>query len=350
MAPQSTGALMNFCCQVVVIAVFSMTTAGSAVAQNAPPGPVSPPAVPSSPVSSPPPASAALQAKLPSADDREFMVAQAHFYARNYQDAYLRLLPLAHRGHTDAEYLLGVMSDNGAGPVQLNPADANYWYRLAAEKGHPEAQFALSNAYANGRGGLPISPADMLMWLRKSAESRYMPAMISLAALYDYGMGVPRNIDEGTIWVKNAADAGSVNATYQYARRLETGFGVRKDMSAAVEWYRRAARRGHPAAQLWLGSIADGSLASSQQNVDALVWLNLAVRNGTGAVKTAAQERSRELQKNMMPGDIAEAQTRARAWKAIPQFPGLQPDPEYDLPGGLAAQQGKTAQPRRGGS
>lgn len=326
--------------------MFSTVVAGSALAQSPTPPPI--PAAPSAPAAgSRPPASAAVQATLPTADDREFMIAQAHFYARNYQDAYLRLLPLAHRGHTESQYLLGVMSDNGAGPVQLNPAEANNWYRLAADKNHPEAQFALSNAYANGRGGLPISPADMLFWLRKSAENSYMPAMIALAALYDYGMGVPRDIVEGTVWVKRAAEAGSVNATYQYARRLETGFGTEQNLPEAAEWYRRAAMRGHPSAQLWLGSIGDGSLASSEQNIEALMWLTLASRNGTGEVKTVAQQRLRDLQKNMMPSDMTEAQTRARAFKPAPQMSGLKPDPEYDLPSGGTAQ--RSTPPRRGG-
>ncbi len=329
MAPQSTGMLVSRCCQVLVGIALPAIIAGAAVAQNVPA----------------PPASAALQVKPPTADEREFLAAQAHFYARNYQDAYLRLLPLAHRGHTESQYLLGVMSDNGAGPVQLNPAEANHWYRLAADKNHPEAQFALANAYANGRGGLSISPADMLAWLRKAAENKYMPAMIALAALYDYGMGVPRDLAEGTVWVKNAAEAGSVNATYQYARRLESGFGIDKTEREALDWDKRAALRGHPGAQLWLGSVGDGSLASQEQNIESLVWLTLASRNGPAEVKTTAQQRLRDLQKNMMPTDITEAQTRARTWKAAPQRPGHTPDPAYDLPGGWAAQ----PPPRRGG-
>jgi TPR repeat protein len=165
-------------------------------------------------------------------------------------------------------------------------------------------------------------------------------------------MGVPRDIAEGTVWVKNAAEAGSVNATYQYARRLETGFGNAKNEREAMEWYKRAAMRGHPAAQLWLGSIGDGSLASSEANIEALVWLNLASRSGPAETRTVAQQRLRDLQKNMVPSDITEAQTRVRAWKPAPQLPGLKPDPEYDLPGGAAQSGGAPqggAQLRRGG-
>ena len=336
--------------QVIVGIALSTMVMGSAVGQNpaAPPAPASPTAGQAAPAATP-----TLQVRIPTADDREFLSAQAHFFARNYQDAYLRLLPLAHRGHTEAQYLLAVMSDNGAGPVQLDPKEANHWYRLAADKGHPEAQFALANAYANGRGGLPISPADMLVWLRKAAENSYMPAMVAMAALHDYGMGVPRDIVEGSRWVKRAADAGSVNAIYQYAVRLNTGFGVEKNEREAIEWFKRAAMRGHPSAQLELGSIGDGSEASQAANVEALFWLTLAARNGSAEVKAAARERTQNLQKNMMPSDITEAQTRARAWKPAPQAPGLKPDPEYDLPGTLT-QSGKTtqggaAQPRRGG-
>lgn len=350
-------------CQFVVIALLFGVAAGSASAQY--PTPATPGAAPPWAQSSPAPAavpststpaastparaaSPPIQFRAPTEDEKEFIEAEALFLAKQYAPAYLQLLPLAHKGNAQAQYYIALMADNGVGPVQRSKEDAIGWYRKAANQNHAEAQFALSNAYALGRG-VPMNPTEMFNWLGKAAENGYMPAMVAMAAVLDRGFGLPQDVAAATSWIKRAAEAGSVNATFQYAQRLQSGFGVEKNEREAMEWFTRAAMRGHPSAQLLLGSIGDGSIAAPEQNIEALVWLTLATRNGPPEIKTIAQERSRELQKNMMPSEIAEAQTRARAWKPLPQARGLKPDPEYDVPApsGGSAQRG--AAPRRGG-
>lgn len=332
-------------CQTIAIFALSGVIAGSAAAQTAAPA-VPGAALPGTPASRPS-ASAVPQFKAPTEDERDFVEAEALFLAKQYAPAYLQLLPHAHKGNPQAQYYMGLMADNGVGPVQRNKEDAILWYRKAANQNHAEAQFALANAYALGRG-VPMNPTEMFNWLRKAADNGYMPAMVSMAAVLDRGFGLPQDLAAASDWIRRAAEAGSVNATFQYAQRLQTGFGVEKNEREAELWYRRAAARGHATAQLVLGSVADGSTASPEQNVEALTWLTLATRNGPPEVKTLAQERSRELQKNMMPSEIAEAQTRARAFKPAPQAPGLKPDPEYDIPPVSTAQKGGTGQ--RGGA
>jgi TPR repeat protein len=319
-------------------APWNLPAAAPSAPAPAPASPAMPAAAPpaAQPAPETPPGVPALTTIKPVFADEDFVRGEAHFRAKNYQDAYLHLLPAGHRGHPQAQYLLGQMSEYGAGPVRRDMTEALRWYRQAAAKDHPEAQFAISNAYANGYG-VQIDAVQALSWLRKSAENGYMPAMVAMAAIYDYGRGVPADPAEGSKWVKRAAEMGSVDATYQYARRLESGFGVEKSEKDAIEWYTRAANRGHPAAQLWLGSIGDGSIAAPEQNIEAYRWLTLASQRGAGTVRTTAQQRLRELGRNMMPSEINEATTRARAWRPLPQAPGLRPDPEYDVPGGTGA-------------
>src|SRR5262249_46940437 len=96
--------------------------------------------------------------------DLDFQKAEANFKAKNYPDAYLQLLPLAHAGEPRAQYLLALMSDNGTGPVQIDYNEAARWYRAAADQNFPEAQFALANAYATARG-VPLDASTSLQWL-----------------------------------------------------------------------------------------------------------------------------------------------------------------------------------------
>jgi TPR repeat protein len=272
----------------------------------------------------------------PSKEELEYLAADADFHAHNYQRAFLELLPLAHRGEARAEYLMGVMADNGLGPVQLQVTDAAQWYRRAADKNNSDAQFALSNAYAIGRG-VPVDAQQALAWLQRAANNNHVPAMMAMAGLLDSGAGgVERNPEEAAAWIKRAAEQGSVNATYLYGERFAKGLGVPKDEKQAIAWYERAALRGHPAAQLALGRlVGDGLNATSAQNVEAFMWLTLASQRGEGQVRIDAGQLRRALQSNMMPTDVTEATTRSRAWKPAPQLAGLKPDPDFDLPGGL---------------
>ncbi len=275
----------------------------------------------------------AVKSVVPTAEERRFIEADAAFRNGSYDEAYLKLLPLAHRGEARAEYLLGVMADNGLGPVPLDPTEAARWYKRAAEKNNADAQFALANDYATARG-VPVDAKQAVTWLQRAAKNNHTGAMLSLAGLLDTGLGgIEQKTDEAANWIKQAADAGSVRALYLYAQRLEQGRGVPKDEKLAAIWYKRAAERGYPAAELWLGRrVGDGLNASQDENIAAYTWLTLALQRGQGQVQTDAAQARRALQVNMLPADIAEATTRARAWKRAPQVAGLAPDPEFDLP------------------
>ena len=326
--------------------VLALGPVSWAAAQTAPPKALTAPAPAKAPAAAQPAAPAAAQSLAPPAavmfkpvvinpEDLRFLNAQADFHVHNYARAYLALLPLANNGDARAQYLIGQMSDNGLGPVQLDPADAARWYERAGEKNNADAQFALANAYSVGRG-VPVNPQLAIKWLTRAAENGHVTAMMSLAGMYETGIGQPRSPEKAAEWTQRAAQAGSVNALYLYGVRLMLGEGVPKDEKTAMLWMQRAAERGHAAAQLMLGkAVGDGLKASPEENTSAFMWLTLATRRGQGDVRTQATQALRKLQPNMMPSDVAAAAQRVAAWKPMPQFPGLQPDPEYDLPGGL---------------
>jgi TPR repeat protein len=320
----------------VVVAGAALLLAVAANAQTPAPA-TQAPAAAAQPASAPTaaPAPQVLKPVVISPGDLDYINAEAQFRAHNYYPAYLALLPLAHRGDARAEYLIGVMSDNGLGPTQLDPKDAARWYRAAAEKNNSDAQFALANAYSTGRG-VGVDPQQAVTWLTRAAKNGHVDAMLALVGMYEIGITVPRDPAQAAQWTRRAAESGSVQALYLYAARVASGDGVPKDDREAVQWFLRAAMRGHPAAQLVLGStVGDGLNTTNEQNIDAFMWLTLASQRGTGDIQTNASQARRALQPNMLPADVVEATTRARNWKPWPQFAGLKPDPAYDVVGGL---------------
>ncbi len=118
---------------------------------------------------------------------------------------------LASAGDTNAQFMLGYLSEAGLGRPWSARAAAS-WYRLAADAGHPEAQWRLANLYARGLG-VPHEPA--------SAER----------------------------WWSAASDGGHAEAAFTLARSRLEGAAGHSDPVAALDAFERASVLGWPAAE-----------------------------------------------------------------------------------------------------
>ena len=87
----------------------------------------------------------------------------------NYEVALKKLLPLAARGHSAAQYNLGVMSEWGNG-VPKDYAEALKWYKLSAEGSHKDAQNNLGAMYSKGEG-VEQSFVEAFKWFVISSEN-----------------------------------------------------------------------------------------------------------------------------------------------------------------------------------
>jgi TPR repeat protein len=70
-------------------------------------------------------------------------------------------------------------------------ADAERWYRRAAERGFAEAQNNLGLMYVLGRG-VPQDDAEAVKWFRRAAEQGYAPAQNNLGQMRRQGRGVTK--------------------------------------------------------------------------------------------------------------------------------------------------------------
>ena len=69
----------------------------------------------------------------------------------NYTAALEEWRPLAEQGHSESQFVLGLLYRNGKG-VEKDFSTAIKWYLLAAENGHAKAQAKLGYMYVNGEG------------------------------------------------------------------------------------------------------------------------------------------------------------------------------------------------------
>ncbi|MFW2081016.1 tetratricopeptide repeat protein [Acinetobacter guillouiae] len=114
--------------------------------------------------------------------------------------------------HQDKEiqYHRGLMFLDENSPNK-NTKQGVEWIHKSANQGYPKAQFVLGMLYNEGIG-VKQSYSAAAEWYRKAADQGLPDAQLNLAILYHAGRGVPKNLTTAKKWYQKAAKQGSVRA------------------------------------------------------------------------------------------------------------------------------------------
>ena len=154
--------------------------------------------------------------------------------------------------------------------------------------------------------------------LRALAEQGDTRAQYNLGFSYANGEGFPQDYVEAVRWYRLAADQGHVDAQFNLGVMYANGEGVPQDHAEAVRWYRLAADQGYARAQYNLGVSYDNGEGVPQDHVEAHMWINLAAAQSSGEDRDTRVKARDAVAERMTAEQIAEAQRRAREWKATP--------------------------------
>jgi TPR repeat protein len=128
----------------------------------------------------------------------------------DYAAATERWEALALTGDSDAQFLLGLVYDEG----QLGEADAKEavrWYTLSAEQGHPAAQCNLGLCYYEGRGALRSHEVAAL-WFERAAAQGFAKAQNNLAVMHLLGQVPAADPTRARALLAQAAEGGDPKA------------------------------------------------------------------------------------------------------------------------------------------
>lgn len=121
------------------------------------------------------------------------------------------------------------------------------------------------------------------------------------------------------IW-KVWASQGDPEAQTLLGAMYWSGEGVPRDHKEAARLYRLAANKGYARAQNDIGfMLAFGEGVPPRDDVEAYKWLTLAIARYTAKNQDRLDQAIKDkatLARRMTPAQIAEAERRARAWKA----------------------------------
>jgi len=190
----------------------------------------------------------------------------------DFQTVLEKWQPLADEGDLKAQYNLGVMYFEGYGDAN-NYFAAAKWFLRAAKKGHAKAQ-------------------------------------LKLGIMYYQGIGIPEDKTKAAKLFRMSAKGGDGKAQTLAGLVYGEGLGVNQDFKESAKWYRLAAAKGYATAQYNLGIMYRDGKGMDQDILASHMWLNIARKNG---IDDGSMDKD-ELEENMTPDQIAEAQKLAREW------------------------------------
>ncbi len=220
---------------------------------------------------------------------------------RVLNDGPRRLKDRAGTNDINAMTCLALMYENGVG-WEKDVAEANRWYRKAAEAGGAFAMNNLAYNLQRGNGGVK-DLAEANRWYRKSAEAGNSIAMLNFGLNLENGLGVPKDLAEANRWYRTGAEAGYAAAMTALANNLQNGIGITKDAAEANRWFRKSAEAGNTAAmnnlafnlQRGEGITKDAAeanrwylKAAEAGEADAMNNLAVNLQNGNGIAKNSA--------------------------------------------------------------
>jgi TPR repeat protein len=127
--------------------------------------------------------------------------------AGQHQQAATLLKRATEAGLPTADYVLGVLYDQGQGGIAQDLELAATYYRQAAQKGVRSAQARYGLALMQGRGA-PQDTQEGESWLRRAALQGDPEAAALVGDLYSRGGALPPNHAEAAMWYRRAAEAG----------------------------------------------------------------------------------------------------------------------------------------------
>jgi TPR repeat protein len=243
----------------------------------------------------------------------------------------------AEAGDAKAQFQLGLLHERGAGGVKRDFAKAFLWYAKAAPRGHLAAQNNLATLYTRGKG-VERNHEEAVKWYRVAAMAGNDGAQSNLGWMYQNGLGVPKDYQQALNWYLLAAKAGNSSAQNNLGMMHYKGWGVPSNYNAAAEWYRKAAEQGNPSGQASLGSCYLRGHGAPKDPIQAYKWCLLGAAGGDASARTLAEN----IAQTLTPGDLAEGQKLARAFKpkaaaapaARPKTVAKKPDPPKARPAG----------------
>ncbi|BCS83732.1 putative Sel1-like repeat-containing protein [Cotonvirus japonicus] len=154
--------------------------------------------------------------------------------------------------------------------------------KIAAKMGNSMAQSNLSSMYYRGSKTLK-NIKKAIKWATKSAEQNNKYGLIKLSKYYEYGIGVPLDINKAIKLCEQASCQNLSSAQYSLANIYSRKHSL--DHALAFKYCQQAANQNHCYAQYCLSQYYKYGRGIPQDYQMAIHWLTLAIEQGLNSAK-----------------------------------------------------------------
>ena len=154
------------------------------------------------------------------------------------------------RGFSLSAYQLGKCWRDGRG-VLPGDAQAELWFRRAADAGYDFAQYALGKLLQSQK-----RVGEAVFWYEKAAAQGNSSAAYRLGKLYLQGKDVSKDVHKAVVYLTESAEQGNQYAQYVLGKLYLTGQDVRQDRDVAWAYFYESATQGNEYAQFFVDHFA----------------------------------------------------------------------------------------------
>lgn len=220
------------------------------------------------------------------------------------------------KGDGEAGFHLARMVELGVG-FTADPVKARALYIVSAETGSSAAMNRLGLMYLRGENVRQDFAAGAEL-ICKSADLGNQEAQFNCAGLALEGTGREKDPQAAFNYYSKAQVSGHVGALNMLAVLTRAGTGTSADAGKALKLFEQGASLGNPVSLFNLGQMLERGEGTAPDLVRAHLYYNLANERA----HPAAREALERLTGQMSPGQIEDAQARARNWKPVTRVEG----------------------------
>jgi TPR repeat protein len=230
-------------------------------------------------------------------------------------------------------------SDLGSRLARLGSrAEAEQWFRRAAEQGLARAKHNLGVLYWHGEDS---DTEEALNWFRAAAKAGWLPSIFVLGMLVERGGNIENAIKlyqiaaQGGLadaqdalsrlhfnretekdyeiarkWAEAAAEQGHALAIARLGTIYHEGCGVQRDPKRASAYFLEAANLGHDGAQLMAGAGMHLGIGVPVDRIEAAHWLLRSAQQGNEGAQAYLEGKAGMA--DLTKQELEEAQRRAQ--------------------------------------
>jgi TPR repeat protein len=149
------------------------------------------------------------------------------------------------------------------------------------------------------------------IWQDEAENNGDASSQFNLALLYQFGLGVVKDVDRAVFWYAKAAAVGDSKSQTNLGHLLYEGIDVKRDISKAMELFEYAARQGNVSAQYNLSRAYLAGVGVKPDFIKGFVWLSMASKSSIGEEAKKVEKGLLELSEMLTPIQLSIAKLLA---------------------------------------